>query len=345
MSNLSQFYSTLTSGFIDVEIFILSGGGGGGTNGPGGGQGGPTGGGGGGAVYYGMIQVAPGTTCPIQIGAGGAGNTNHADPLGPFHGGNGGYSVFTTPTGRYRVAGGGGGAGAFAIGSRGGCSGGDHYMRPLYPVGGFPEGPSSKEALNGGSFYSSGGDRGSILGYSPDFYNGGGGGVSTKNGMFFGNSGGGAIGAGSYNYTGGGGAGGSGGGGTYYYGGRGVYTHLEGFSVNSARGYLYGSGGNGVFVYGDGRINQGEGGDGVGTAVTDSYNGSSGVIILNYPTQFGAASVTGSGNGAISFSDQWGSTTPTGAPNPIYIPSNEFTNPSYGVRGYKFVNSGSITFP
>lgn len=337
MSRLSQFFSGSTSGFIDVEVFILSGGGGGGSNGPGGSpQGYWAGCGGGGAVYYGKLQIAPGTTCPIIVGAGGAGNTNHITTAGPFHGSGGGASIFTTPTGRIRVYGGGGGGGSFDIGMRGGCSGGSHGSRPLYgSPPSFGTGRNNLESFNAGSWYS----WGSSSNATDEGAEKGGGSVVDRTGAFYGYPGGGRwTDFSSYNTMGGGGAGGAANG---YSGGSGVFTHMEGYSRNVFTSKLYGTGGGQQqlsapeFNPGDpaergaGRVNQGEGGISSGAAIAAGKNGSSGIVLINYPSQFGAATVTGGGS-AISFSGGYG------------VPSSEFS--SY-VRGYRFTSSGSITFP
>lgn len=327
MSRLSQFFSGSTSGFIEVEVFILSGGGGGGSNGPGGSpQGQWAGSGGGGAVYYGVLQIAPGTTCPIIIGAGGAGNTNHLTTLGTFHGAIGGFSAFNTPTGCIRVAGGGGGAGSFDMGTRGGCSGGDHGSRPLIPAPPGGSGSNAVEVSNGGSWYSWGGDQGSFSAFSIAS----GGSLIARNGSYHGYNGGGGANP-TYNHTGGGGAGG---GGYGNFGGKGVFTHMEGYDVNSFRGNLYGMGGGSQVPYfsGDGRVNQGEGGISAGANIRAGKNGSSGVVIINYPRKFGASSISGGGS-EISFKGSFST------------PASDFTNSTYGVRGYRFTSSGSITFP
>lgn len=169
MSNLSQFYNTSTSGFIEFEALILSGGGGGGANGPGGGKvpafvapGWGAGGGGGGAVYYGLIAVAPGTTCQITVGGGGAGSFNNISPpgiptTGPYQGANGGDSTLKTPTFTYRVVGGGGGGGSFAIGEIGGTGGGSHEGYAINP-GPIPRSDAFKLA-GAPSVYSVGGNK------------------------------------------------------------------------------------------------------------------------------------------------------------------------------------------
>ena len=74
----SQFFPSGGGSSIHLEVLAVSGGGGAGA--------GPEsngsyiffrpGGGGGGAAYQGMLKVAPGSTVPITIGAGGAGGTS-----------------------------------------------------------------------------------------------------------------------------------------------------------------------------------------------------------------------------------------------------------------------------
>lgn len=331
---LSQYFSGSTSGFIDVEIFLVAGGGGGGANGPGGsGTGYPAGAGGGGAVYYGMVSLAPGTTCYIQIGGGGAGNTNH-ETTGNFEGSNGGMTAFRTPTTTYRVFGGGGGGGAYSIGRRGGCNGGDHGARPYYSPtsSGVPSaGSASFEANMGGSWYGWGQATG-------DYVRGvtGGGALRFKNGIMSGFSGGGRNRNGTgYNNMGGGGAGSVANG---YYGGFGVYTHMSGFTFNATSGLMYGKGGS-AFPYRDANQNIGEGGP---TSrlyqIERGSNGGSGVVMINYSNAFGNATVTGSENGPYTI-------VPSAYRFPDYSPSDEYTNSVSGVKGYYFRSSGSITLP
>jgi hypothetical protein len=122
MSNLSQFFGG-GSDKIEIELLVVAGGGGGNyalsqINSPS-----PTtrligtslgSGGGGGGVYYGLIPVSPGSTCPIVIGGGGNGTSAFAPGDGTFGfniATSGSPSIFNAPDVRYESFGGGFGGG------------------------------------------------------------------------------------------------------------------------------------------------------------------------------------------------------------------------------------------
>lgn len=312
MSNLSQFYpqGSGASGFIDVETLILSGGGGGG-----GGGGVPQIGaaGGGGAVFYGFLSIEPGSACPVVIGAGGAGTAI-------ILGNNGSDSSVTTPTGTYRVAGGGG------AGLRGGTGGGDPYQLavPLtsknnghYGIGGVE---SYAQLTN-------------ISEFGPGFYfanwSGSESGVSVRNGTYMGFSGGGraalptsgSVNAVYYSVTASGGAGGpvtrvldlpnS----IYGLSGPGYISNITGSTVE------YGSGNGSYTGVTTGPANSGTGGGGSTVPTPSGYAGGSGVVVMRYPTQFAEASFT---------------------PTPAVTDLSPATP---GYRTYRVTASATITFP
>lgn len=171
MSLLSQFFPSGGGGSnIHLELLAVSGGGGTG--------GGPNsfgnfiifraGAGGGGAAYQGMLKVAPGSTVPITIGAGGA-----ANPTSPCSGSRGGDTVVKYPEGTIRVMGGGGGLGANqtaldpASPAHGGTGGGGGCFNKgmstncnFYMFNGPPSNETTKEAVinrsTGRSIYAKG---------------------------------------------------------------------------------------------------------------------------------------------------------------------------------------------
>lgn len=324
MSVLSQFFpgGSAGEGFIEVQALIVSGGGGGGGTYPTADSNFAGGGGGGGAVFYGYIPIKPGSTCPIVVGAGGAGGgapglSSYGDP-----GSNGSDSSITTPVTTILVAGGGGGGASLnSPGLNGGTGGGGGGLTSPAPPRGSGDGGKSiyysggYTALAVGDAPALGADRGTI----------GGNVTSNKYGTFHGYPGSGAVSyyqnpgfideLGSYQGGGAGGAGGS-------------LTWKNWFSHNIAGiSSDYGMGRSNPFpsvsitypvtVSG---ANLGSGGLGAynpGTITGSS--GSSGVVILKYPTQFAAA--------------------------PSFPGATDLSPSTPGFRTYRFTSPGSITLP
>lgn len=115
MSVISQFFPSPGSGGgssskMDLEVLIVSGGGGAAiTNKNSLCYFRSSGLGGGGAAFVGSVPVAPGSTVPVVVGAGGAGSPSPQPDTTNQNGARGGCSSITTPEGTICVAGGGGG--------------------------------------------------------------------------------------------------------------------------------------------------------------------------------------------------------------------------------------------
>ena len=270
MSTLSQFFGGgggVTSGYIRVEVFMVGGGGGGAGGGsypyqPTGDYGSGTGGGGG--VFVGYVNLAPGKTTPISVGAGGAGGA-----LGAV-GGNGSASSINTEVEGLTVIGGGGGAAKPAPGSPGGCGGGGYGNRNTVDCG---DGGFSEYASSHGTKW----DRSSITtdGTGGEY---GVGGLSSAAGTFFGTPGTGGVAS-----------------------RRGVGGSALGSSgfISSATGetFMYATGGQvtNPFVTPTNQANSGIGGRGGSFRSTPAVNslgfpGLSGIVVIKYPTQFASAS-------------------------------------------------------
>ena len=131
---------TYTSGPGTVDVLVLAGGGAGGRT-AGDQDTGKGGGGCGGMAYATNIPIADGTTCPVVVGAGGAGNYG-----GSAYNGRsaaqvsipGNDSTFSIPSGPYQIVAKGGGAGGVS----------DNY--PSYPVTGLPNANQGRAGGCGG---------------------------------------------------------------------------------------------------------------------------------------------------------------------------------------------------
>jgi hypothetical protein len=151
-------------------------------------------GGGGGGVFYGVIPINPGSTCPVVIGGGGAGTSGFAPGDGTYGfniASNGSPSIFSAPTIRYESFGGGAGgglnSGTFSIGN--GASGGSGGGSPgntapgvgavgysLHAYG--PYTNQTQISFGGGAFYGNNGLEGSTGPIGPGSGSGGYGGSS-----------------------------------------------------------------------------------------------------------------------------------------------------------------------
>lgn len=324
MSNLSQFFgSGGASNFIKAQVLIAAGGGGNGGTAPFA-QGG---GGGAGGLFYDFVEIEPGSTCPVVVGAGGAGGTMKR----PYPNNNGSPSTFTTPTGTIFVMGGGGGGqgdpgrygGTGRDGGSDGGSGGGNYGPYPYVSLNSPLGAPSA----GNSVYSSTSNDTNTFKHTNSFYGSPGANYKIPPSAQSTNS----VGA-----TNGGGAS------TsvifsdttlpnpsYVPTGNGMYLDIIAGSSES-----YCEGGSSYAIVPvpvrspAATANTGNGGSGrsndiVPNTATNYYGqaGGSGVVIVRYPTQFGAAP---SYPGATDL-------TPTTSP--------------FGFRTYKFTSPGSITLP
>jgi hypothetical protein len=356
MSLLSQFFPSGGGGSkIHLEVLAVSGGGGAGR--------GPetfgsyivrrSGGGGGGAAYQGRLDVEPGSTVPITIGAGGAASTG----LPSCTGLRGGDTVVKYPEGTIRVMGGGGGLGSSATAidpastAHGGTGGGGGCVSTILPGtcnffrdSSGPSNVTTKASLlnrhTGRSIYSKGNAIATTYCAGPTSscaliqydWNG-----STMtphgNGAFYGAPGNlmyTAIGSpGScYKHIGGGGGGGAGGNGFILGGcpatttiitevaGPGIFTEMTGTMEEFGRGgmNLVPATPNACAAS---AANSGQGGS--NRCGGDENAGGSGVVIIRYPTDFSAAPAS---PGATDCSP----VTP-------------------GYYTYRFNSSGSITLP
>lgn len=230
---------------LDVTsvLYLVVGGGGGGGSGYSGG------GGGGGALYTGTLDVTPGQSYTVKVGAGGTRGIAHAtDPFLCTSGGNGAASQFDSII----APGGGYGAGGIRTsGGNGGCGGGNSGSQT---GGGGGSGGTGNPGKNGGT--------------STAAYGGGsgGGGMSTA----------GQSGNVCLNYDNNGTK--------ISLGGTGVASSITGTSVTYCKGgngrcHYSGSSGSA------GAANTGNGGDGgAGIPYMNGRVGGSGVVILQYNT-------------------------------------------------------------
>jgi hypothetical protein len=235
---------TAPPGVTSVNYLVVAGGGGGGTD--------HGGGGGAGGLLQGKLDVTPGTSYTVTVGAGGAGAAYSLNTSV-----NGSNSVFSSIT----STGGGGGGGQY-VAQNGGSGGGARPYTPYNVVGTGISGQGN----NGGSSSSN----------ETTHREGGGGG------------GAGAVGGNSNVSTGAAGAGGVGlvsfitGSSVFYAGGGGGGCSV-GFSPGSG-----GSGGGAAGITGSGTGNPatantgGGGGGGGGVASSPGGIGGSGIVILSY---------------------------------------------------------------
>ena len=128
----------VSSGNKNIEVLVVAGGGGGGSDGSGAGGGG---GSGGGLVYSTSVPISTGSY-PVIVGSGGAKSTNGED------------SQFFT----YFTAKGGGGAGAYNVGSNPGGSGGGSGARSSAGNATQPSTPQSFPTANNAGFGGGAGD-------------------------------------------------------------------------------------------------------------------------------------------------------------------------------------------
>jgi len=264
---------TCPPGVTTVEVLAVGGGGAGGSNGSGNNIAGG-GGGGGGVVYNNSVQVSPGTTYSISVGAGGVASRTS----GPINGGNSAFGSVIT------AYGGGGGMGwngsaYYAAGSGNGTvgSGGG---------GGYQQTSGGTATTGQGNNGGTGSSDSTTYGYP----GGGGGGAGTAGGNYndlsttlgrtaAGNGGQGVLTgvAGFPLYVGAGGGGGTGFQNT---------THQQGWGAVGFNGQ---GGGNGS-SYGDGAVatGYGNGGGGAGNNAGSPYsnsiggNGTAGLVAIRY---------------------------------------------------------------
>jgi len=272
---------------ITVNYLVLAGGG----------DGGSTGGGGGGYVES-SIVLDKGTTHTVTVGAGSAALVSNASRTSNAPNGN--NSVFGGIT---ALGGGSGGSSPYpntAIGSNGGCGGGSYnasYGGTGYQGGngGFTAPGGSGSSIGNGAGGGAGGNGGNgITGYYPTGGMGGDGRYSSITGTSIGRGGG---------------------GGSSGYGTQHTSTQTDNFGGglpgNTAASYNYR-----VPI-----VNRGGGGVGAPYVNNDpnpyrTSGGSSGIVILSYPTSAGLATAT------------------TGSPTVTTVGSNYV---------YQFTGSGSIT--
>ena len=281
--------SNIISGVLDtVEVLVVGGGGSGGY--------GASGGGGAGGLYYNAtFAISKSTAYTVTIGGGGP----YAYP--DVYGSNGGNSVFSNITG---LGGGYGGAGATPLlgwnANSGGSGGGGGAYNGAAGAGLQPSSASGGFGNNGGAASGS------------SWAAGGGGGAGAVGDPFFGSRGGnGGIGK-QYRITGID---------TYYAGGGGA-------AGDGGKG-LGGAGGGGDGGAGDpsngsnASPNTGGGGGGSRGGGTVSGSGGSGIVIIAYPSAYGAIT--------------------TISPGLTYTVDIGVTRPGY--RVYKFTQgTGPITF-
>jgi hypothetical protein len=250
---------TAPAGVTSVSALVVAGGGGGGAS-PAGWNGG--GGGGAGGLILSAINVTPGQSYNIFIGAGGSGGTT-----GALSGAPGQNTIALGLTALGGGGGGGGGATNATNGGNGGSGGGmgNYYRDNTYTAGSGTIGQGNDGGNGFGSFSAGGGGgAGTIATYS-----------DAGSGLYV------SIGNISGYYAGGGG-------GSYWYDG---YTYNYGTGVGGI-----GGGGNGEKVtYSgiltnaiNGTANTGGGGGGASSvesaSVINGANGGSGIVILAYST-------------------------------------------------------------
>ena len=301
---------------IDIELLVVAGGGGGSytvtaTQSPS-----PTirfidtkqgAGGGGGGVFYGVVPINPGSTCPIVVGGGGAGAFGLWPGTGSiiFTGAaSGSPSVFSAPSIRYESYGGGAGGGilpsgpnpvfAGTKGADGGSGGGSSgSLSPgqadigysLHTVG--PYTNQTPLPFGGGAFYGNNGWEGTSGPFGPGSAAGGYGGssafVTTVAGI------------------------------TTMYG-VGGFGSLASSSSPERRGFT-----NSPLV------NTGHGGSGYPSAPAApvpsvvAQTGAPGLVIVRYPTSLSAA--------------------------PAFPGATDISPSTPGYRTYRFTSPGSITLP
>ncbi len=266
-------------------------------------------GGGGGGVFYGVIPIDPGSTCPVVVGGGGAGTSGLWPGTGSVifnTASNGSPSIFSAPTIRYESFGGGAGGGLLGPGNPGftilnGVSGGSGGGSPGASAPGIPSvgytlhayGPYTNQSqipFGGGAYYGNNGYEGSPGPLGPGNGSGGYGGSSA------------------------------------------LVTTIAGITT------MYGVGGVGGisptnpaaperrgYVPAPAQQNTGHGGNGIGplgatplpAAVAPS--GAPGVVIVRYPTSLSAA--------------------------PAFPGATDISPSTPGYRTYRFTSPGSITLP
>jgi hypothetical protein len=225
-------------------------------------------------IYQSSFTLAPATTYPVTVGAGGLGSQR--SDAGPVNNTNGGDSIFgplVAKGGGYGGSGRGGGSRHAAVGGSGG-GGGYYNGNDIIPI------------LNAAGTPGQGFPGGVVVGTNASYWGGGGGGGAGGPGANFNrdvSNGGGTGGpgvaydiSGALTYYGGGGgggqwinaasAGGIGGGGN---GGDGEFIHATPGAPNTGGG----GGGNGRYQYGPG-----------------GANGGSGIVIVKY---YGSMATTG----------------------------------------------------
>ncbi|NBR46897.1 MAG: hypothetical protein EBT68_07290, partial [Verrucomicrobia bacterium] len=266
---------TVPANVTRVDVLVVGGGGGGGSFGGGGGAGG--------LIYTNNLQVAPGASIPVTVGAGGAGGV-----YGTWlRGSNGSNSIFNTLT---ALGGGGGGSRndgtvlvyTNQVGAAGGCGGGGAQNNAN--VAGMAEGGASLQT-NG---FGNAGGRGKYANSGvPDHGGGGGGGAGWPGRAVVENQGG---------------WGGIGGDGLYipqfitlgdngwFAGGGGGIVYANGYQANYGG---RGGGGRGgwssatAFDGSAGTANTG-GGGGSGRYQVSGFAGGSGIVVVDYSPRVSA---------------------------------------------------------